>query len=101
MGKEQIRKTHKPRTNPLGVRVTAQHEIVNPPIDLHPDQVLPVIQKVITKKKDKSTLTCVFIASCLHQTQLNELGRQPVYPTSSSQALQTLSCCSQRGLLQD
>lgn len=51
MGKEQIRKTHKPRTNPLGVRVTGQHEIVNPPIDLHPDQVLPVIQKVITKKR--------------------------------------------------
>jgi hypothetical protein len=48
MGK-QTRKTLKPRVNPLGARLTAgvQQGITEQQMTLQPDQVLPVVEKVI------------------------------------------------------
>lgn len=47
MGK-QTRKSFKPRTNPLGSRITAgvQEGINEQQMTLQPDQVLPVVDKV-------------------------------------------------------
>lgn len=47
MGK-QIRKTLKPRVNPLGDRVAAgaQQAVTEQQMTLEPDQVLPVVEKV-------------------------------------------------------
>ncbi|ORE09803.1 ARM repeat-containing protein [Rhizopus microsporus var. microsporus] len=71
MGKEQIRKAHKPRTNPLGVRVTGQHEIVNPPIDLHPDQVLPVIQKLSSPDATERAWAAASISNLIVSSSTN------------------------------
>jgi hypothetical protein len=47
MGK-QVRKTFKPRTNPLGARATAgaYEGVADQQVTFQPDQVLPVVDKV-------------------------------------------------------
>lgn len=46
MGK-QVRKSFKPRTNPIGVRANGNTEfIADQQITIQPDQVLPVVDKV-------------------------------------------------------
>lgn len=50
MGK-QVRKTFKPRANPMGLTVNGSSEIIaNQQLTIQPDQVLPVVDKVQTKK---------------------------------------------------
>lgn len=47
MGK-QVRKTYKPRVNPIGNKPEGVIEGVDQQLTLQPDQVLPVIEKVCT-----------------------------------------------------
>lgn len=56
MGK-QVRRTFKPRANPMGVRANGSSEIIaDQQLTIQPDQVLPVVDKVQIEGKSVCNL---------------------------------------------
>lgn len=86
MGK-QVRKTYKPRANPIGNKAEAGViEGVDQQIVLQPDQVLPVVQKVmflITSPPPFfwQPIYCFYFDSYLLPMPLREVGLLLVFPT--------------------
>lgn len=79
MGK-QVRKTYKPRVNPIGNKPEGVIEGVDQQLTLQPDQVLPVIEKVCTPPPFFG-LVLTFYSSYLLSMLLREVGLLLVFPT--------------------